>query len=143
VRTGGGGGGGDGGDDGVCVAVRTDGDDVLATQRSAQDPILPNRHDLARRILRKVKFDVPLQLRGAWSVLSETKSAFAHSHIIERRWRERRKRRKGKTHSEAPETGVATRSEAYDLHLSLAGKTKPAIDKMIDPPRTEVGAYVD
>jgi len=49
----------------------------------------------------------------------------------------------GFTHSEAPETRVATRAKAYDLYLTLARKTKPTIKKMIDPPRAEVGAYVD
>jgi hypothetical protein len=47
------------------------------------------------------------------------------------------------THSEAPETRVATRAKAYDLYLTLARKAKPTVEKMIDPPRAEVGSYVD
>ena len=50
----------------------TDGDIALSTQRGAQDPVLPYGHDLARRILREIDLNVPLQLRSMWAILPTT-----------------------------------------------------------------------
>lgn len=53
------------------------------------------------------------------------------------------KKKKEKTHREAPEPRVATRTEAYDLYFMPASKTKPIVEKKIDRPCAEVGANVD
>ena len=54
-----------------------------------------------------------------------------------------RKKKQDFTHSEAPETGVAARTEAYDLYFALARKMEPTVEKMIDPPGAEVGANIN
>jgi predicted small lipoprotein YifL len=48
-----------------------------------------------------------------------------------------------KTHSEAPEPCIATCPKAYDLYFMPASETKPIIEKKIDCPCAEVGAYID
>jgi len=54
-----------------------------------------------------------------------------------------KKNEKKKTHSEAPEPRIATRTEAYDLDFTSASETKPIVEKKIDRPCAEVGAYID
>jgi hypothetical protein len=53
------------------------------------------------------------------------------------------KREEKKTHSEAPEPCIATCTKAYDLYFMPASETKPIIEKKIDCPCAEVGAYID
>jgi hypothetical protein len=49
----------------------------------------------------------------------------------------------GKTHSEAPESRIATCTKAYNLYFMLVSETKPIVEKKINCPCAEVGAYVD
>jgi hypothetical protein len=71
--------------------IRTDGDVIWTAQSSAQHPVPPNRHRLARRILREIDFDVPLQPRGMWTILSKPKKKKEKFHPAPPRHRRRRR----------------------------------------------------
>jgi hypothetical protein len=58
-------------------------------------------------------------------------------------YQEEKKVGKRKTHSEAPEPRIATCPKANDLYFMPASETKPIVEKKIDGPCAEVGAYVD
>lgn len=82
----------------------TDGDITLSTQRSAQDPVLPNRHDLARRILREIDFNISLQLRGMWSILPyhQKETQIDPSSIATQQQKKRTARRQNRVSLPAP-----------------------------------------
>jgi hypothetical protein len=48
-----------------------------------------------------------------------------------------------KTHRQAPEPRIATRTKAYDLYFTRASKTKPFVEQKIDRSCAEIGADID